>query len=99
MPCYASAVDNGPPFFIVKSWRKSLHFMRTKQAFVNSSDTHGAAPNALLLVSLRMAENVFVMTATNRLMSQKFNTMMHTMKKKHEIKNSESIMSYIKGDH
>ena len=46
-----------------------------------------------------MAENVFVMTATNRLMSQKFKTMMAIMKKKHETKNSESIREYINGVH
>lgn len=61
--------------------------------------THGAAPNALLCVSLLIAENVFVMTATKRLMSQKLSTMMHTMKKKQDTKNSESIMLYIKVDH
>ena len=61
--------------------------------------TYGAAPNALLCVSFLIAENVFVMTATKRLMSQKFKTMMHTMKKKHDTKNSESIMLYIKVDH
>ena len=54
--------------------------------------THGAAPKALFCVSFRIAENVFVMTATKRLMSQKFNTMIQTMKKKQDTKNSESII-------
>ena len=39
------------------------------------------------------------MTATNRLMSQKFRTMIHTMKKKQETKYSESIIWYMSGDH
>ena len=46
-----------------------------------------------------MAENVLVITATKRLMSQKLSTTMQTMKKKHETKNSESIIEYIIGDH
>jgi hypothetical protein len=46
-----------------------------------------------------MAEKVLVITATNRLMSQKLRTTTHMMKKKQEIKNSESIMEYISGDH
>lgn len=61
--------------------------------------TYGAAPKALFCVSERMAENVLVMTATKRLISQKLRTIMQTMKKKQETKNSESIMSYIIGDH
>jgi hypothetical protein len=61
--------------------------------------TYGAAPNALFFVSFLMAENVLVMTATNRLMSQKLRMMMPKMKKKHETKNSASIMLYITGAH
>ena len=61
--------------------------------------THGAAPNALFCVSFRIAENVFVITATNRLISQKFNTIISTIKKKHDTKNSASIISYIIGAH
>jgi hypothetical protein len=46
-----------------------------------------------------MAENVFVITATNRLISQTFNTRMQTMKKKQETKNSASMIEYMIGDH
>lgn len=63
------------------------------------NNTHGAAPNALFCVSFRIAENVFVMTATKRLISQKFRTIRHTIKKKQDTKNSASIMLYIMGDH
>lgn len=63
------------------------------------NDTHGAAPNALFFVSERIAENVFVITATKRLMSQKLSTMRQTMKKKQDTKNSESIIWYMMGDH
>ncbi len=41
--------------------------------------TYGAAPNSFFFVSDRMAENILVITATNRLMSQKFRTKMQTM--------------------
>ena len=61
--------------------------------------THGAAPKALFFVSFLMAENVFVMTATNRLMSQKLRTRMQMMKKKQDTKNSASIIAYMTGDH
>ena len=60
---------------------------------------YGAAPKALFFVSDRMAENVFVMTATNKLMSQKLSTIMQTMKKKQDTKNSESIIWYMRGVH
>jgi hypothetical protein len=46
-----------------------------------------------------MAEKVFVMTATNRLISQKLRTMRQMMKKKQDMKNSESITAYINVDH
>lgn len=46
-----------------------------------------------------MAENVFVITATNKLMSQKLSTTRQTMKKKQDMKNSESITEYINVDH
>jgi hypothetical protein len=61
--------------------------------------THGAAPKALFCVSLRIAENVFVITATNKLMSQMFRTMMQTMKKTQDTKNSASMIEYIIEDH
>jgi len=57
--------------------------------------TYGAAPNALLFVSDRMAANVLVITATKRLMSQKLSIMMAAMKKRQDTKNSESIMLYM----
>jgi len=60
---------------------------------------HGAAPKALLLVSERIAEKVFVITATNKLISQKLRTMTQMMKKKQETKNSASIIEYMRGDH
>jgi hypothetical protein len=63
------------------------------------TSTYGAAPKALLFVSDRIAEKVFVMTATKRLISQKLRTTMQTMKKQHETKNSASIIAYIMGDH
>lgn len=39
------------------------------------------------------------MTATNKLISQKFKTTIQAMKKKQETKNSASIIEYISGDH
>ncbi|KAG1766293.1 hypothetical protein EDD22DRAFT_1011504 [Suillus occidentalis] len=63
-----------------------------------SQETHGAAPKALFCVSARMAENVFVITATNKLISQMFSTWMQTMKKKQETKNSASMIEYMIGD-
>lgn len=39
------------------------------------------------------------MTATKRLMSQKLRTMIATIKKKQEAKNSASIIEYIRPDH
>jgi hypothetical protein len=62
-------------------------------------ETHGAAPKALFCVSSRIAENVFVITATNKLMSQMFNTRMQIMKKKQDTKNSASMIEYIIEDH
>lgn len=61
--------------------------------------THGAALNALDRVSVLIAENVFVITATNKLISQKLSTTIQTMKKKEDTKNSESITEYINCDH
>jgi tellurite resistance protein len=61
--------------------------------------THGAALNALDRVSVLMAANVFVITATNKLISQKLSTMRQVMKKKQDMKNSESITLYINDDH
>jgi hypothetical protein len=48
-----------------------------------------------------MAENVFVVTATSRLISQMFDTIMliQTVKKKQETKNSASMIEYMIGDH
>ena len=46
-----------------------------------------------------MAENVFVITATKRLISQKLSTMMARMKKKQDTQNSASTIEYINGDH
>lgn len=57
--------------------------------------TYGAAPNALFCVSFLMAEKVLVITATKRLISQRFRTMTQIMEKKQEKKDSESIVKYI----
>jgi len=62
-------------------------------------ETHGEALNALFCVSSLIAENVLVITATNRLMSQKFSTTIQIIKKKEDMKNSASIMEYISDDH
>jgi len=62
--------------------------MANYKRVMTGDTTYGAAPNALFLVSDRMAENVFVMTATSKLMSQKFNTRIPAMKKKQETKYS-----------
>lgn len=77
----------------------NCHCLREEVSTARRVVTYGAAPNALFFVSDLIAENVFVITATNRLMSQKFKTIIQMIKKKHEMKNSESIMSYIIGDH
>jgi hypothetical protein len=61
--------------------------------------THGAAQNALECVSVLIAENVFVITATNKLISQKLSTIRQVMKKKQDMKNSESITLYINVAH
>ena len=61
--------------------------------------TYGAAPKAECFVSFLIAANVFVITATKRLMSQKLRTMTQMMKKKHDTKYSESIMLYMSGVH
>jgi hypothetical protein len=61
--------------------------------------THGAAPKALFLVSDLIAAKLLVITATKRLISQKFRTIMAIIKKKHETKNSASIIEYINGVH
>ncbi len=61
--------------------------------------THVAALNALDRVSVLMARNEFVITATNKLISQKLSTTRQVMKKKQHIKNSASIMLYINDDH
>jgi hypothetical protein len=61
--------------------------------------THFVAPKALDFVSSRMAENVFVITAMNRLRSQKFKIMTPAIKNRHEKKNSASIIWYMTGDH
>lgn len=61
--------------------------------------TYLCAPKALFFVSDLIAANVFVITATNRLINQKLRTITHMMKKKHETKNSESTMLYMSGDH
>ena len=55
--------------------------------------------NALDRVSDLIAENVFVITATNKLISQKLSTMRQVMKKKQDMKNSELITLYINVDH
>lgn len=61
--------------------------------------TYGAAPKALFFVSARIAAKLFVITATNKLINQKLRTIIPIMKKKHEMKNSESIIEYINGVH
>ena len=55
-------------------------------------ETYDAAPNALLFVPLRIAEKVFVITATNKLNSQKFSTRIPEMKKMEETKYSDSMI-------
>lgn len=60
--------------------------------------THLVAPNALRLVSSRIAEKVFVITATKRFNNQTLRTMAPTMKKRHETKNSASIIWYMTVD-
>lgn len=57
--------------------------------------TYGAAPKALFCVSFLIAEKVLVITATKRLMSQRFRTTTQIMEKKQEKKDSESIVEYI----
>ena len=66
---------------------------------MQNEDTHGAAPKALFLVSDLIAAKLLVITATKRLISQKFKTIMAIMKKKHDTKNSASIIEYINGVH
>jgi hypothetical protein len=66
---------------------------------IKKEENYGAAPKALLFVSSRIAENVLVMTATNKLRSQKLITTMQTMKKKQDTKYSASIIEYMSGDH
>jgi hypothetical protein len=61
--------------------------------------THGAELNALDRVSDLIAENEFVITATNKLISQKLRTMRQVMKKAQDMKYSESITLYINPDH
>jgi hypothetical protein len=61
--------------------------------------THGAVLNALDRVSVLMAKNVFVITATNKLISQKLSTIRQVIKKTQEMKNSASITLYINGAH
>ena len=61
--------------------------------------THGAVLNALERVSVLIAKNVFVITATNKLISQKLSTTIQVMKKKQDMKNSASITPYINDDH
>jgi hypothetical protein len=61
--------------------------------------THGAVLNALERVSVLIAKNVFVITATNKLISQKLSTTRQMMKKKQDMKNSASITLYINADH
>jgi hypothetical protein len=63
------------------------------------TETHGEALNALFCVSCLIAENVLVITATKRLMSQKFSTTIQIIKKTEDMKNSASIIEYIRGDH
>jgi hypothetical protein len=73
--------------------------MSAREIGVWNETTYGAAPKALFFVSERIAANVLVITATNKLINQKFNTTTQRMKKKHETKNSASIMEYIIGAH
>ena len=61
--------------------------------------TDGAALNALDRVSVLIAAKECVITATNKLISQKLSTMRQVMKKKQDMKNSESITLYINPDH
>jgi tellurite resistance protein len=60
---------------------------------------HGAALNALDRVTVLIAANVFVITATNKLISQKLSTTRQMMKKKQDMKYSESITLNINVDH
>ncbi len=61
--------------------------------------THGAVLNALDCVSVLMTKNVFVITATNKLISQKLSTIRQVIKKTQEMKNSASITLYINDAH
>jgi hypothetical protein len=56
------------------------------------------APKALFFVSARIAEKVLVMTATNRLRSQKLRIRTPERKNRQDQKNSASIMAYMTGD-
>ena len=73
--------------------------MRSNHIGRSAIATHDAAPKALFLVSVLMAANVFVITATKRLISQKLSTRMQIMKKKQDTKYSASIIAYMIGDH
>jgi hypothetical protein len=95
-------VDDGPPVVLILIDRYESGFSPYTISLFRRNKiqaTYGAAPKALFCVSDLIAAKVFVMTATNRLISQKLRTIMATMKKKHEMKNSASIMEYIRGDH
>ena len=54
--------------------------------------THLVVPKALAFVSSRMAENVFVITATNRFNSHTLRMIAPAIKNRHEMKNSASII-------
>ena len=79
--------------------RLAINFSLKLLDMYNKKKAYGAAPNALFFVSDLIAAKVLVMTATNRLISQKLRTIMATIKKKHEIKNSASIIWYMSPDH
>lgn len=94
-----ATINNGPTVILFISYGDETIWRISTLSYQIIRYTYGAAPNALFFVSERIAEKVLVMTATKRLMSQKLRTMTQIMKKKQEIKNSESIMEYMRGDH
>jgi hypothetical protein len=96
---YQAAVDNTKVLVVFSvdinnQARKKNAGKRTNDAPVKTK-AYGAAPNALFWVSFLMAEKVLVITATKRLISQRFRTMTQIMEKKQETKDSESIIEYI----
>jgi len=101
--CAAVAVGPGGPCLIllVNNGLDAINVAKrsAKDRERGTAVIYGSAENALDCVCVLIAENVFVITATNKLMSQKLSTTTQMMKKKLEKKNSESITEYINDDH